>query len=1044
MRARLAALPTLLLVLAGVLQATRALDGAPASEIGSPSASKLAQAERVVVYALTTTDGPRFRLPGGPEVIQLILHLELPRVLSSVAPTGSYRFGVIATLRGPDGAVLWERSVTQRTRQTKSGRRGEGWDYEAAFVPGGRMELSDSGSLELALPTVPDGAVLELRLAGAAGLLTEDGSAIAAPIAGPTALVRAYRRISVDAGQAELRRLALAGDAGGRRLASASYLPWYALAPGQQRQRLTIAWERLAAEGRAGVDYQVRSVYVAPPRPPVPPAPEEPALTIGRGQPVVVQVHGPGAIELRAWATGPLPEDREATVELRLRRLGPAVALAGADGEVGAQAVPGDRSGAEAQAVPGDRSGARAVPGDRSGTEARSGPGDRSGGGAQAGPGDRSGAQAGPGDRSTAAQAGPGDRSGVGAQAGPGGRSAAAGPGDRSGSGAAAAEIVQVLVLRAGEVGRTPIALEPGWWSLELHTDLAAVAVQVRADAAWRHVGADDHALHRDAAGRPFVPVDLRAVPVYPLGPGLPPLPIGLTGEGADVDARLVQVDVRAWGTLRQVPVRYSFVDAAGAELVAGDALAETTLPAPFERLRRPPAAAVGAALASEAPAREAGEDVSELLPGLAEAAGLGEDVLEAMSAVEGAVGGALGFPLGHAPVSEPVTLRLLAPPGAALLRVWTDEPALVAVRGRLPPPEREPEARWTWPYDQLAAEPLRWRYAPQVAPRGFPRRSDDHAARVAAGQLFTILAQLRAEDVPEEQVVAGQWQAVQPRGAHARLRVLEKVPAARRGATLADWGPGDYMRLRRGEVELIDLAGLRPARAWYQASGSGVAVVGGTMALTVGGQALRWQVTSRSGRKPLPGRRLAELRWTEGPPEMIVMVDRRPLGPSGAPLYTHRQVHRLARGGLTLQLDKPDEAPTAVNVVVYWLEGAPRDVTRLEVEIDGGSPRRRVGAPVTAVTPGVRTIDVLPARRTEVVFADRRGVSGASLARVGIVLGDDLAPGKHSVRITPAGGPPVWLRFFRAGHAISGGDPLQWNERRDGVTLQDSDDAEE
>ena len=47
MRARLAALPTLLLVLAGVLQATRALDGAPASEIGSPSASKLAQAERV-------------------------------------------------------------------------------------------------------------------------------------------------------------------------------------------------------------------------------------------------------------------------------------------------------------------------------------------------------------------------------------------------------------------------------------------------------------------------------------------------------------------------------------------------------------------------------------------------------------------------------------------------------------------------------------------------------------------------------------------------------------------------------------------------------------------------------------------------------------------------------------------------------------------------------------------------------------------------------------------------------------------------------------
>ena len=1010
MTRRLAALPTLLLVLAGVLQATRALEGAPASEIGSPTASKLAQAERVVVYALTTTDGPRFRLPGGAEVVQLILHLELPRVLSAMAPTGVYRFGVIATLRGPDGVALWERSVTQRTRQTKSGRRGEGWDYEAAFVPGGRMELSDSGSLELTLPPAPDGAVLELRLAGAAGLLADDGATIAAPIAGPTALVRAYRRISVDASEAELRRLALAADAGGRRLAPASYLPWYALAPAQQRQRLTVAWERLAAEGRAGVDYQVRSVYVAPPRPPVPPAPEEPALTIGRGQPVVVQVRGPGALEVRAWPIGPVPEDREATVELRLRRLGAAPHLPGEAGE-GQETVPGDRLVGD---VPEDRSVAGG------------------GGAAGAGSGDRS--VAGGGAGGGAAGAGSGDRS-----VARGGGAAVAGV-----AGGAGGEVVRQLVLHAGEVGRTPVALEPGWWSLELHTELPAAAVQVQADAPERHAGADDHTQHRDAAGRGFVPVDLRAVPVYALGPGLPPLPVALSPEGGEVDARLIQIDLRAWGTLRAVPVRYSFVDAAGAELVAGDALAETTLPAPFERLRRPGGASQVGEEPGDAARREPGEEVSELLPGLAQATGLGEDVLEAMSNSEGTMGGSLGFPLGQAPVSEPVALRLLAPPGATQLRVWTDEPALVAVHGRLPPPDREPEARWTWPYDQLEAEPLRWRYAPQVAPRGFPRRAEDHAARAAAGQLFTIHAQLRAESAPVEEVPGGRWQAVQPRGAHARLRVLERVPPARRAETLAQWGPGNYLQLRRGEVELVDLAGLRPARAWYQATGSGVAVVGSTMAMTAGGQSLRWVVTSRAGRRPLPGRRLAELRWTEGPAEMVVMIDRPPVGPSRAPLYENRQVHRLGGGGLTLSVDKPDTAATAVNVVVYWLDGAPREVTALQIEIDGGSPRRRVGAPVTALTPGTRTVQVLPSRRSEVLFSDRRGLSGASLARVGVVLGDDLAPGKHTLRVSLAGGPAVWLRFFRAGVAAVGGDPLQWNERRGGFTLQDSDDPEE
>ena len=407
MKSRVLALPTLLLVLAGVFQATRTLEGG--RETGSIGVNKVAEADLVVVYAVTESGGPRFRLPGGPEEIHLFVHLDLPRAMTVTAPDGVYRFGMTATLRGADGAPMWERTLTQRTRQTKAERSGDGWDYEAAFVPGGRLELSDSVSLELTLPTAPVGAVLELRLAPGTGLLHEDGSRVIAPIFEPTALVRAYRQIAVDPAQAELRRLALVADAGARRLAAATYLPWYALPEGQQRQRLALAWERLAAEGRAGVDYEVRSIYLAPPRVPVAPLPPESALTIANLQPVVLQVVGPGVLDLRAWTLAGLPEE-EGGIELRLRRLA---------------ATPTSASLATRTDVSKDRP---------------------------------------PVVAAVAKDARPD-----------------AGDPDEA--------MVRTLPLHTGEVLREPLSIGPGWWSLEIHTSLPGVNLQVRADGAERHAG---------------------------------------------------------------------------------------------------------------------------------------------------------------------------------------------------------------------------------------------------------------------------------------------------------------------------------------------------------------------------------------------------------------------------------------------------------------------------------------------------------------------------------------------------------------------------
>ena len=52
--------------------------------------------------------------------------------------------------------------------------------------------------------------------------------------------------------------------------------------------------------------------------------------------------------------------------------------------------------------------------------------------------------------------------------------------------------------------------------------------------------------------------------------------------------------------------------------------------------------------------------------------------------------------------------------------------------------------------------------------------------------------------------------------------------------------------------------------------------------------------------------------------------------------MYEHRQLHRLGGGGLSLTIEKPDAAPRVLNVVLYWIGGAPDEASELAVEIDG------------------------------------------------------------------------------------------------------------
>ena len=88
------------------------------------------------------------------------------------------------------------------------------------------------------------------------------------------------------------------------------------------------------------------------------------------------------------------------------------------------------------------------------------------------------------------------------------------------------------------------------------------------------------------------------------------------------------------------------------------------------------------------------------------------------------------------------------APVAASVVAVGRQAAAVLAVHGRLPAPVTiaEPGPRYAWPYDQVDDPALRWRYVARTAPRSFPRRADDHAARVAAGGLVLLHAQVRTE----------------------------------------------------------------------------------------------------------------------------------------------------------------------------------------------------------------------------------------------------------------------------------------------------------
>lgn len=910
------ALPSLLLILLAVVLATR---GPQAVENELAEDMRAGTSERMIAYALTPDHGPRFRLPGGPELVRVSAHLVLPHGQTYV-PTRRYAFGIDATLRAPDGEVVWQRHLSDRTVQTKAGRTDGGWIYEAAFAADHRYELSDSAGLELALPSCPPGSTLDLKLSEETGILGPDGNKIAVMFVNPSALVRVHRRVDLGLAGESLRRSATQAALGKARLAASTFLPWHALREAHRAHAEAESWERMPAEGRAGVDYRGESVYVAAGPPPAPPPPEPPALAIAPGQSALVHLLGPGTATVRTRSTATVTTEAPQEIRLRTRWLGPF------------------------PAAPDPIPPARPV------------------------------------------------------------------------------SILSIPITDAWQEQAVP--LPSGWTTIELSTDVGAADVQVIATDGARHPSTDESMLesarastfaalrlpaetersgcsgarltHRAActlmAPPPppsaLIPVDLRSLPLYRLGPDVPPLSFALTGP-KDIYTRTLRFDVRTLGELDPVRLGLEFLDARGRVIAADELIAEPTELSQFERARPP------SAFFTESTGVEEAEEDQQQVPSLLPALGLG---------------------LSERPVSEPATLRVLAPLDAVRLQVTAGSSALIDVRSVLPPPADEVGGSpWVWPFDQVAVDDERWRYAPRRRDRWFPLRSDDYTLRRAAGLVMPLQAQIRREYQPPRPTTEGPWITARPRGGVQRLDILELVPPSRRAEVIAHWGPGDVSVLRQDVLERIDLrhGGFRPTRMRYHAIGGGVRALGQDIALRLNDTDEDWRVTARAEtrriKRPVGG--LLSLLWSTGPEPVRLIINRPTL--SGAPIYTARQIYRLGDGPVTVDLPKRLGAVETLHVVVYWLDGAPTGATTLRAAIDGGAPRRH-GARGVTVSQGEHTVVLIPDSGTELLRTDRDTPVRAHRTTFTIRLGDDLAPGRHSVTFSRDDGPPVWVRLFR------------------------------
>lgn len=358
------------------------------------------------------------------------------------------------------------------------------------------------------------------------------------------------------------------------------------------------------------------------------------------------------------------------------------------------------------------------------------------------------------------------------------------------------------------------------------------------------------------------------------------------------------------------------------------------------------------------------------------------------------------------ASVCEPASIRFVVPPGGRRVRIASDARALVQVQTPIaisPPADRlEP------PYDAIVPVRTRWRYARFVERGWLPIRP----RAIAPDRIALIATQARLElrEVAATTELAGT--AMNTGG--GKQAIVERVAAADAARFVASWNDGHYTRLA-GTMKL-DLGRL-PTRATirYRVAEN----VGASARIVVDGVATTETISAARGSWRLPPLTGVHEVAVETDAKVELLIDR----PGAGELYALRTVTPV-RGRVRVEIEKRGAQQQNVNIVLYTPR--PASTANVRVFIDGGAPARVSGAPLAMWTIADRTVTLPAADRPATLgFADTRG--GVLYARrIVVALGDDLAPGRHTLEIVAG---DAWLRMFTLDGAADAPRARQWRE---------------
>jgi hypothetical protein len=882
-----------------------------ADRVASPLAEKLAHADRVAYYIIPEVGGERapiFRLGPKDTSIKLITHLVLPKN-HVFRPEEDFAYGIRLTLHDLDGRPLWSHEVNIRTRQSKSDWDFGGWRNENAFIlddpesPEQPREITDDRLTRVRLPEGEDDRLLRLSF------LPRE------PSVGVAGLARVYVREPRPLDDRTLRELSIDPRTARELVDHLTYRDWDQLTEDERRAKLSYVWERLAAEGEPGVDYELLGIYETSFRLPRRTKTGERRLVVDEARSLAVNVIGPAELSLALFCT---PEEA-AGVEVRRYSL---------DGS--AASYPSSRGRERTLEVP-----------------------------------------------------------------------------------------AGVHTLEIESPRRVELTLE---------------LAEAQEKRVWLIEA--DRPKRVDEDGQEVLEPDVRRIPAVWVGGNWKIPPRWQVAGPADTISRTFRFDVRVVHPM-----------------------ASTWWPGPGPEPRlelcfyRSDGSRVGCEPWTGRPAR------ASQFEGLR----IGDAEPDASGSIDTRWYAA----------SEPQTLRVVAPEETALIELR----ALAGESGDTAPPQRlivrgygywtETETVLGEPFREYVSEEMTWRYPPLDTRTWFPIRPLNYDDLQDDKAIADLLAQVRLEprgwgrsrgagahrwygdpDLDDRRAneLAGEdgwdpgpWVTLEPRGIHRRRLILEQLDEDSGRRLAGRWSSSLFTELwpnRRFSVDLSAAGPEAPELHWQVEPRT----LGRSVRLHIDDRVFEHTLAQTRGRWRLPveeGRRV-ELEFDAPRRDWKMWIDR-PVLVASPPVSRRRVIHELTSSLVFPVVKRGPEALT-VNLVVYLARR--RERAELAVSVDEGAPERRTGVAFDAISVSERsyTIDETAAfdghdrevdERAAIRFSDLEARQGLPLdvVTVQIVLGEDIVPGHHEVRVELLDGGRVWVRAFHRGVADRSKPAASWTE---------------